>query len=54
VIREAWTLKLLNGSLMFRLFEKIKHCRLKLVAWSQMTFGNTKYKLEEKQNDLLH
>lgn len=37
---------------MFRLFEKIKHCHLKLVAWSHMTFGNTKVRINEKQKEV--
>ena len=37
---------------MFRLFEKIKHCRMALIGWSQSTFGDTKAKLEEKQKEL--
>ena len=42
----------LNGSPMFRLFEKIKKCRLALVDWSRITFGNFKTKLQEKQAPL--
>ncbi|XP_030942111.1 uncharacterized protein LOC115967191 [Quercus lobata] len=34
VIRDAWSYHPPNGSLMFKLFEKIKCCRMKLVAWS--------------------
>lgn len=37
---------------MFRIFEKIKHCYLKLVAWSHTTFGNTKVRIEEKQSEV--
>ena len=37
---------------MFKLFEKIKHCHHNLVAWSRRTFGNTKSRIEEKQNEL--
>ena len=32
VIRETWRIHPQSGSPMFRLFEKIKHCRLKLEA----------------------
>ena len=52
VIREAWSYNPLNGNPMFKLFEKIKHCRHNLVAWSHRTFSNTKSKIEEKQNEL--
>lgn len=37
---------------MFNLFERIKHCRLKLVAWSRVVFGNSKLRMEEKQREL--
>jgi len=37
---------------MFRLFEKIKHCRMALIGWSRSTFGDTNAKLEEKQKEL--
>ena len=49
VIREAWGMEVLNGSPMFKLFEKIKKCRTTLVDWSRITFGNTKLRLQEKQ-----
>ena len=42
----------MSGSPMFKLFEKIKQCRLRLVAWSCMTFGKTKFKIEEKQREM--
>ena len=34
---------------MFRIFEKIKWCRMQLVAWSRELFGKTKTRLEKKQ-----
>ena len=37
---------------MFRLFEKIKHCRMDLIGWSRSAFGDTEAKLEEKQKEL--
>ena len=49
VIRESWGLPVRNGSPMFKLFERIKQCRLALVEWSRTTLGNSKTKLEEKQ-----
>ena len=49
VIREAWNYHPTNGSLMFKLFEKIKRCRMKLVAWSQEVFSNTRICLKDKQ-----
>lgn len=52
IITEAWNLYLRSGSPMFNLFERIKHCRLKLVAWSRVVFGNSKLRMEEKQREL--
>ena len=37
---------------MYYLFEKIKSCRARLVAWSKSTFGNTKVRLTKKQKEL--
>ena len=37
---------------MFKLFEKIKWCHMKLVAWSREVFDNTKTRLEKKQATL--
>ena len=37
---------------MFRLFEKIKRCRLDLLSWSRVTFGDTRTKLNQKQREL--
>lgn len=37
---------------MFRLSEKIKRCHLKLVAWSHTSFGNTKVRINEKENEV--
>ena len=37
---------------MNRLFEKIKKCRLDLVAWSRVAFGNTRHRLNEKKQEL--
>ena len=39
---------------MNRLFEKIKQCRVDLVACSQIAFGNTRHRLNEKQQELVH
>ena len=41
-------MKVLNGSPMFRLFEKIKKCRIALVDYSRITFRNAKSRLQEK------
>ena len=49
MIKEAWNYHPPNGSSMFKLFEKIKRCRMKLVAWSREVFGNTRIHLEDKQ-----
>ena len=37
---------------MFCLFEKIKKCRMNLVKWSQGAFGNTRDRLNAKQQEL--
>ena len=52
IIKNARTQHHPNGSPMFKLFEKIKHCQMKLVAWSREVFGNTRHRLEAKQNTL--
>lgn len=52
VIRTSWTQSIPSGSPMNRLCEKIKKCRLDLVAWSRVAFGNTRHKLNEKKQEL--
>ena len=37
---------------MYCLFEKIKKCRMDLIAWSPVTFGNTRTRLKTKQEEL--
>ena len=49
---EAWSRQPPNGSPMLRLFEKVKSCRMQLVAWSREAFGNNRHRLEEKQKVL--
>lgn len=49
VIRQAWETRACPRSPMYRLFEKIKRCRLALVEWSRNTFSNTKSELQVKQ-----
>lgn len=51
IIQEVWSGAGLSGSPMFRLFEKIRRCRMALVGWSR-TLGNSKQKLEEKTKEL--
>ena len=51
-IRTSWTQCQPIGSPMFCLFEKIKRCRMDLVAWSRYTFGNTRDQLNAKQGEL--
>ena len=51
-IRTSWAQEVLSGSLMFRLFEKIKRCRLDLLGWSRVTFGDTRTRLNQKQMEL--
>ena len=41
-----------TGSPMYCLFEKIKQCTSALVGWSQVTFGQSKSKIQEKQRIL--
>lgn len=41
-----------SGSPIFCLFEKIKTCRIALVAWARNTFGNSKMKLQDKHRVL--
>ena len=52
IIEESWNQTQPHGSLMYCLFEKIKKCRMDLIAWSRATFGNTRTRLEEKQGKL--
>ena len=49
VVHEAWELPIRNGSLMFKILEKIKKCQHALVDWSRNTLGNSKTKLNEKK-----
>ena len=49
LIREIWGRGTQNGSPMFKLFEKIKQCRVALVEWSKAIFGNSKTKLQVMQ-----
>ncbi|XP_075663398.1 uncharacterized protein LOC142632978 [Castanea sativa] len=51
VIFEAWNGVVTSGSPMFQLFEKIKKCRMALVAWGR-NVGNSKTKIEEKHKQL--
>ncbi|XP_023875930.1 uncharacterized protein LOC111988373 [Quercus suber] len=51
-IRTSWAQGQPIGSPMFCLFEKIKRCRMDLVAWSKATFGNTQDRLNAKQGEL--
>ena len=37
---------------MYCLFEKIKKCRMDLIAWSRVTFGNTRTLLDTKLGEL--
>lgn len=52
VIRAAWTNVVSLGSPMYNLFEKIKSCRVALVGWRKMVFGNSRAILEEKHREL--
>ena len=48
IIQEAWNRKTLTSSPMFRLFSKIKVCRMALVARSR-NIGSFNTRLEEKE-----
>lgn len=48
-IYDSWCQAQLVGSPMHCLFEKIKRCRMDLVAWSRTNFGNTRARLNIKQ-----
>ena len=37
---------------MYCLFEKIKKCKMDLIAWSRATFGNTRTRVDAKQGEL--
>lgn len=52
VVRSSWTQQRPTGSPMYCLFEKIRSCRMDLIAWSRITFGNTRNRLEAKQGEL--
>ena len=38
---------------MYCLLEKIKRCRMNLVAWSRVTFGNARNRLDARQGELI-
>ncbi|XP_023906329.1 uncharacterized protein LOC112018051 [Quercus suber] len=52
IIREAWNQIHPQGSPMYCMFEKSKKCRMDLITWSRVTFGNTRTRLDEKQGEL--
>ncbi|XP_050249321.1 uncharacterized protein LOC126696682 [Quercus robur] len=51
IIQEVWSREPPRGSPMFRLFSKIRDCRMALVAWSQ-NMGSTGTRIEEKKQQL--
>ena len=51
-IWSSWMQNQPLGSPMFCLFEKIKRCRMDLVAWSRNAFGNTQDRINSKQGEL--
>ncbi|KAK9996993.1 hypothetical protein SO802_021679 [Lithocarpus litseifolius] len=51
-VRFSWVQTQPIGSPMFRLFEKIKRCRMDLVRWSRHTFGNSRDHINAKQGEL--
>ena len=52
IIQESWNHLHPQGSPMYYLFEKIKKCRMDLIAWSHVTFENTRTHLDAKQEEL--
>lgn len=50
--RTSWAQVHPIGRPMFCLFEKIRRCRMDLVAWSRCAFGNTRDWLNAKQGEL--
>ena len=38
---------------MYYLFKKIKKCKMDLIAWSHVTFKNTRTRLDAKQEELV-
>ena len=52
VVQQAWSNIVTMGSLMYHLFEKIKHCRSALVGWSKTTFGQSNNNLQERHRIL--
>jgi hypothetical protein len=52
VIEQAWGSEVQDGSPMFRVFEKLKHCRVSLIAWSSLKFGNFAAQIKRKREQL--
>ena len=50
-IANAWFVSF-NGSPMFRVCDKIKECRKRLLTWSKNSLCSLGKKIEEKQNRL--
>ena len=53
IIRNSWNQTQLQGSPMYCLFEKIKRCKMNLVAWSRVTFGNARNRLDARQGEVI-
>ncbi|GMY20947.1 udp-glucuronate 4-epimerase 3, partial [Fagus crenata] len=49
VVQQAWSLDTAEGSPMFQVFEKLKHCRVSLIAWSKERFGKLASRIKEKR-----
>ncbi len=52
IVQQAWSLDTEEGSPMFRVFEKLKHCRVSLIAWSKERFGKLAGRIKEKRKRL--
>uniref|UniRef100_A0A2N9F0P5 Reverse transcriptase domain-containing protein n=1 Tax=Fagus sylvatica TaxID=28930 RepID=A0A2N9F0P5_FAGSY len=52
VIESAWGSEVQDGSLMFRVFEKLKSCRGALIAWSCTKHGNFASRIKAKREML--
>jgi exonuclease III len=54
VIGKAWSEDTREGSRMFKVTEKLKKCRVSLIAWSQERFGSLAASIKLKREQLQH
>lgn len=53
IIRDSWNQTQPQSSPMYCLFEKIKRCNMNLIAWSRVTFGNARNRLDARHGELM-